>query len=251
MGPGIEGCSSNCAACHSITRKEAQEIIKPFIPDLEVTEVKPAPVRGLFQALVRKGKEDGIIYIDYAKKYLINAQIFDSGRKTDITQEELINSKRIDPASIKLDHALVMGNPAGRKNLHLFTDPDCPYCSQLHKELLQLVKNDPELRVNILLYPLDIHPAAAGKINSIVCRSKSSMNEALAMLDRNFNGQGPKQLDCGSSYAASGAKQAEELGVSVTPTIVLPDGRLIMGMKKAEEIKKLLDEQINVTEKNS
>jgi thiol:disulfide interchange protein DsbC len=247
MGPGIEGCSSNCAACHSITKKEAQELVAPFVADAEITEVKPSPVRGLFQAMVRKGKEEGIIYIDYAKKFLINARIFDTGRKTDVTQEELANSKRIDPAAIKLDNALVMGNPSGSKKLNVFTDPDCPYCSQLHKELVQLVKDEPELRINIILIPLEIHPTAAGKIDSIVCQSKSSMAEALNLLDRSFDKQEIKPAGCGTSYASAGSKQADDLGISVTPTIVLSDGRLIMGMKKAEELKKLLGERVAAT----
>lgn len=244
MGPGIEGCSSNCAACHTITRKEAQDLLKPFAPDTELTEVKPAPVRGLFQALVKKGKDEGIIYIDYGKKYLINGRILDTGRKTDVTQEELVNSKRINPSSIKLDNALIMGNLSGSKELYVFTDPECPYCAQLHKELLQLVRDEPDLRINIILFPLDIHPAAAGKIDSIVCLSKSSMVDALAMLDRSFEKQDIKPIDCGSSFGVSGTRQADELGISVTPTIVLPDGRIVMGMKKSAEIRKLLGEKI-------
>jgi thiol:disulfide interchange protein DsbC len=244
MGPGIQGCSSNCIACHSITKEEAQSLITAFSPGVDVTDAKPSPVRGLFQAMVHKGKEEGIIYIDYAKKYLINAQIFDTGRKTDVTREELINSKRIDPSAIKLDNTLVLGNPKGSKKLIVFTDPECPYCAQLHKELLQLVKEMPELQINIILFPLEIHPTAAVKVDSIVCRSKSSMTEALTLLDRSFDKHEVKLFDCGSTYSKAGTRQADELGISVTPTMVLPDGRMIMGMKKAEEIRKLLVNQV-------
>ncbi len=204
-----------------------------------MTEVKPSPVRGLYQALVRTGKDNAIIY-DYAKKHLLNARIFDTDRKADVTQEDLTNSKRINPADVKLDNALVMGNPAGKKVLQVFTDSDCPYCAQLHHELMQLVKDDPEFRVNIHLFPLDIHPDAAGKIDSVICSAKSSMNEALSILDQNFAKQSIKLSDYGKLYAKAGTNQAAELGITVTPTIILPDGRLIIGMKKAEELKLVL-----------
>jgi thiol:disulfide interchange protein DsbC len=37
-------------------------------------------------------------------------------------------------------------------------------------------------------------------------------------------------------------KLAESLGVTATPTLILPDGRLLLGYKTADDLKKLLAE---------
>jgi thiol:disulfide interchange protein DsbC len=242
FGTGGEGCAGNCGACHSITKEEAQALVRPFGQDLEVVEVKPSRVRGLYQALFRRGKDQGILYIDYEKKYLISGTVIDAGLRQNITEAELLAGKRLDVSAINLGDALVLGNRAGSKKIYVFTDPECPYCAQMHGELTSLIKEDPDLVAYILLFPLEIHPDAAWKTDSIVCTSRNDMAEALAMLDRSLDRQTVRKVACGKPYAEMGKVQATELGIGMTPTIVLPDGSLALGAKKKEELKKLIAE---------
>lgn len=240
FGTGLEGCSGNCAACHSMKKSEAQAMIGPFGQDVEVLDVKPSIVRGLYQATVRKGKDEGIVYIDYGKRYLINGVVIDAGQKKNITESELLARKRIDVSTIHLENALVLGNPKGSTKLYLFTDPECPYCANLHKEITKMIAQDPQLLVYIILVPLDIHPAAAGKTDTILCTSKRKMADAIRLLERSYNGESIENVSCGSTYATVAQQQARELGIELTPTIVLPDGQVILGMKSADELKTLM-----------
>jgi hypothetical protein len=43
----------------------------------------------------------------------------------------------------------------------VFTDVDCPYCKQFHKQIAAY--NAAGISVNYVLFPLDIHPAPKRK----------------------------------------------------------------------------------------
>lgn len=241
FGSGAAGCSGDCGACHSISTKEVQSLVSSVGKQMEVVEVKPAPVRGLYQATVRQGKEEGIVYVDFGKRYLISGRIIDAGQRKDVTQEELQRRQRIDVTKINTEHALLLGNPAGTKKLYVFTDPECPYCAQLHAELDQLVRDEPQLLVYIILFPLDIHPDARWKTDSITCTAKTDMPGALAMLERSFRKEPVERITCSASVADAALLRAGELGIGVAPTIITADGRLLVGVRKKEELQKMLE----------
>lgn len=153
--------------------------------------------------------------------------------------------QRIDIGSIGLENALLMGNPFGSRKLYVFTDPQCPYCAQLHDQLKLLVKEEPQLAVYLLLYPLDIHPTAAARSDGIICAAKTDMAKALGMLEQSFAGKEPETGECGKRYSLQTKKQAAELGIGVTPSLILDDGRLVLGMKKKDELATLLRERLS------
>lgn len=242
FGSGATGCGSDCASCHPITRDEAAGIVREVAPDLEVTEVRPAPIRGLHQLFIRKGNQEGTVYLDFGKRYLIDGKVIDIGQRRDMTTASLLDRKRLDVRGIPLDDALIMGNPEGAKSLYVFTDPECPFCEQLHRELRTLVEDDPQLKVYITFFPLEIHPDSLWKTDAIVCAAKKSMPQALELLDRSFAGKELQREACGTPYGERARKQATELGIAMTPTLVFPNGRMITGTRTKDELRKLLEE---------
>jgi thiol:disulfide interchange protein DsbC len=230
----VQGCGGECASCHAITLKEANDILKDIGT---VKAVKPAPVRGLYELTLEKGGQTGVAYLDYGKKHLIGGQIYDiAARQVVATPAPTQRLERLDPATLKSEQSLVMGNPKGKKRLFVFTDPECPFCAKLHGELKKLVALEPELAVFIKLYPLKMHPKAYDKARVILGQN------SLTLLERSFAGQ---------ALPAPGAKDAkkpvdetmrfaESVGISATPTLVLPDGRILPGFRDAEAMRKLL-----------
>lgn len=242
FGTGAEGCGSNCQACHSITNTEVQRMVRRFDADAQVVSVDPAPVKGLYQAILKRGNEEGIIYIDFGKKHVLAGRIYDAGSGTEMKQETAHEGRRIDVSSLPLEDALLLGNRNGTRKLYLFTDPDCPFCAKLHGEIVQLVKEDPRLLVYILLYPLDIHPDAARKVDSIICTSRNDMEAGLGLLEKSFSGKEVPSPTCTDSPSSRSKKVAERLGIAMTPSLILPDGRIVAGFKKKEEISTLIAE---------
>jgi len=242
FGTGAEGCSGDCTACHSVKKEEAAAIVRGLDPDASVESVAPSPVRGLYQVVVKRGNDTAILYLDFSKKFLIAGRVIDTAYKKDVTEEGLAALRRIDPGRIQLDNALVLGNKNGARKLYLFTDPECPYCAELHRELASLVKEDPGLTVYLLLMPLEIHPDASWKSDAIVCASKKRMDKGIELLEESFTGKPVAKGGCGTSYGDEGKKLGQELGIGMTPTMVFSDGRVVAGAKKSAEIRKLLDE---------
>ncbi|WP_224981721.1 DsbC family protein [Geomonas agri] len=232
-----EGCSGDCASCHSITLQEASGLLKEIGP---VKDVKPAPVRGLYEITFEQGGKSGVAYLDYGKKHIIAGQVFDIASRQPVggTAEQVKKERkeRLDPATLSTDNALIMGNPKGKKKLFVFTDPECPYCAKAHVELKKLAALEPDLAIYIKLYPLKMHPKAYDKSRVILARN------SLALLDKSFAGE---QLPAASEQDArkpvdDTIKFAEANGIVSTPTLVLPDGRILVGYKEAKAVQELL-----------
>jgi thiol:disulfide interchange protein DsbC len=237
-----EGCGGVCASCHTLTEKEASEILKKT--GGTVTSVKQSPSKGLFELLVERDGQKGIIFMDYGKKHLIQGMLFDlktlaptSAHQLNVTQPKEPTS--VDVTTIPINNAVIMGNPKGSKKLFVFTDPDCPYCQKGHVELKKLVKIAPDVAIHIMLFPLPMHPGAYDKARTII------ETKDLDLLDKAFDGKEiPKPASDSSKKAVDEiVKFANDHGISGTPTMVMPGGSIQVGMRDAEEMKRMLEEK--------
>jgi thiol:disulfide interchange protein DsbC len=233
-----EGHSGDCASCHTLSDKEASELLKQI--GGAVKSIKQAPVKGFFELLMEKDGKQGIIYLDYAKKNLMQGMVFSLQTLQPVSAHELPKPKQVTtiaPQSIPVDKAFVIGNPKGSKKLYVFTDPDCPYCRSFHGELKKLVKIEPDVAIYIMLMPLPMHPQAYDKARAVL-ESKNS-----DILDKAFEGKEvPKPANEGSKAQIDAIIAfASANGINGTPTLVLPDGRVQVGGRDAEGLKKLLE----------
>lgn len=239
FGSGELGCAGDCTSCHKVTKQDAQNAVAKLDPSLVVESIGSAPVPGLYQMVIAKGKDKGIAYLDFSKRYLIQGTVIDTGNKVNITSKsmlEVLESQVVDTSKIRLDNALLMGNPKGSRHLYLFSDPDCPYCPKAHEVLQQLVKKMPDLAVHILLFPLDMHPDAAWKTNAIIATSKKDMAGALRMLEDSYQKKAIKKNPNAKNYAAELKKMGQELEITSTPALVYANGKIGLGVKTLEEV---------------
>ena len=229
-----DGCGGDCASCHSITVQEASGLLKEIGV---VKAVKPAPVRGLYEVTMEREGRTGLAYMDYGKKHIIAGQVFDiASRQAVGAPEPPRRAQRLDPATLKTEHSLVMGNPKGKKKLFVFTDPECPFCMKAHAELKKLAALEPDLAIYIKLYPLKMHPKAYDKARVILGAG------SLELLERSFAGQAlpaPNAKDSKKPVDDT-IRFAEAAGINSTPTLVLSDGRIVPGFKSAKSMQELL-----------
>ncbi|QWV96047.1 DsbC family protein [Geomonas nitrogeniifigens] len=232
-----EGCSGDCASCHSITLQEASGLLKEIGP---VKDVKPAPVRGLYEVTFEQAGKTGVAYLDYGKKHIIAGQVFDIASRQPVggsaQQAKTERKERLDPATLTTADALILGNPKGKKKLFVFTDPECPYCAKAHVELKKLAALEPDLAIYIKLYPLKMHPKAYDKSRVILAQG------SLELLEKSFAGEPlPTATDKDARKPVEETiKFAESNGIVSTPTLVLPDGKILVGYKDAAAMRELL-----------
>ena len=86
----------------------------------------------------------------------------------------------------------------------------------------------------IKLYPLPMHKEAYAKAKAIVCE------KSLALLEKAFEQKPLPKPKCETSAIDENIKLAAKLGISGTPALILPDGRLIPGYKDAKSIISLI-----------
>lgn len=235
-----DGCGGDCMVCHKLSVKEAAEILKTT--GATVKSVKPAPANGLFEILLEKEGKQGILFMDYGKKHIIQGMMVSLpdfkpvyAHMQDLPQPKPVTS--IDTKTIPLENALTMGNPKGSKNLYVFTDPDCPFCRRMHAELRQLEKIAPDVDIHIMLFPLSMHPGAYDKARVLLARkSRKLLDEAFEgkTLPKPVGNEGKEGLDKTIAFANSH-------GISGTPTLVMPDGKVEVGGMDAVALKKMLD----------
>jgi thiol:disulfide interchange protein DsbC len=237
-----DGCGGDCVSCHNLTPQEATGLIKKI--GGTVTSVRQSPAKGLYELLIEREGRKGVLFMDYGKKHLIQGSVFDleSLEQVIAHKDELPQPKPLKPVDIKtipVANAVVMGNPKGIKKLYVFTDPDCPYCRKGHAELKKLAKIAPDVAIHIMLFPLPMHPGSYDKSRSVI-ESKN-----LDLLDKAFDGKEiPKPTKESSKKAIDEiVKFANANGISGTPTMVLPNGTIQVGMRDAETMKKMLDEK--------
>ncbi len=233
------GCEENCQKCHTLDKKEVQQILAKFnAPDADVTDIKMSPVRGLWEVTVDEKGKKGVLYVGFSKKYIMPGPIFEVETAANKTQESLGGAaepaeRYVDVAKIPLGDALVMGDKDAPKKVIVFTDPDCPFCGKLHAELKKVLAERKDIVFYLKLMPLKFHPDAHWKAESIIC------SKSLDLLDKNFDKKPIPKPACETKVVDETIKVAEELGITGTPTLIMPDGLVVVGARDAKTIEDL------------
>ncbi len=77
------------------------------------------------------------------------------------------------------------------------------------------------------LFPLPMHKGAYEKAKSIACR------KSLQLLEENFEKKPIPAPDCDTHVIDDNIKLGKELDITGTPTLVMPDGFVLLGGKDA------------------
>ena len=225
---------ANCSDCHTMKVQEAEEILKDLVTVVHGVGFSEVPGLYIVDATGKNGKR-GMLYMDFSKEYVIAGNFVSIAEKLNVTQREMARLRRVDPSTIPLSDSIVIGDPGAPKKLILFTDPQCPYCEKLHPELKKAVQTDHDIVVFIKMMPLvSIHPDSHRIARSILCEG------SVKLLEDSFAGKKIPDPSCQSDAVDRTIELAQELGISSTPTLIFPDGRIVSGYRSAENIIELL-----------
>lgn len=192
--------------------------------NLDVKAVANAPIDGLLQVFTNRGlfftSEDGRFFIegniyDLANQVLVN----DAAMRPFIQQQTRAMASKAIEYKAKDEKYVVT----------VFTDPSCGYCRKLHNEMSSY--HDAGITVRYLAYPRGgLGSPTYLQMQHIWCSkdSRSAMDQAKgdgkvkpAMCDNPVK----EQFELGQSF-----------GISGTPAMILPSGRLIPGYQPAQAL---------------
>jgi len=212
----------DCITCHTLKKKEARDIIERVAPGYKVVDIKSSPVKGAWQIDVQKGEKHGAVHLDFSKKYLVAFQPV---------------PQKVAFSKIPLGDAIIVGNATAKKKLIVFTDPDCPYCKELHKVINQILAKRDDLVFYLILNPLPVHPEAYKKSQTILC------TKSLAILDDAFSGKGVPEPTCSADAVERNKTLSKTLNFNSTPTIVRQDGVVLSGFLPEGEFLNWIDKK--------
>lgn len=198
-------------------------------PGIVIQAINPTPMAGLWE--VWAGGR--LVYTDDAGEYLLIGTLVETRGKRNLSQQRLDELRAVKFDSLPLDKAFTVVKGKGERRLAVFTDPDCPFCKRLERELVKL----DNLTVHVFLYPLaDLHPNAPRIARNVWCAADRAKAWTAYMLE----GKAPDAVDHCEAPLEAIAELANRLGVEGTPAILFGNGRRVDGYLPAAQIEAIL-----------
>lgn len=231
----IAGLALAWAAPASANDEAIRKAVEAMLgSEAKVEGVSKAGFLGLYE--IRLATEEGvkIIYTDEAATHFFIGSVIDNKTQTDVTEGRLRKLNGIRFADLPLAQAFKIVRGRGSRQMAYFSDPRCPYCTRLDREIAKL----DDVTVHVFLMPI-IAPDSAAISKAVWCapdRSKAWLELMLNKVDPPAPKAGcdtpiEKNLALSRKYRING-----------TPTLVFADGQRVAGMMSAARLSKLLDE---------
>jgi len=229
-------CAALIAAVsvHALAAADAESVVrealKKMSPTAKPTSITPSEVPGFYQVLV----DSTVFFISSDGKYLIRGSVFDIDSKEDLGQRQLSAVRKVALAKIPASKEIIFAPPNPKYTVTVFTDVDCPYCKQLHKQIAEF--NKLGIAFNYVFYPLPIHPGADKKAEAVWCSKDRNTAYTDAM-----NGKDPGSKTCDNPVAEL-TSLGRSIGVDGTPAIYTADGAHVAGFIPPDQLLKKLDQ---------
>jgi len=201
---------------------------------VEVKDINDSPVSGIYEIAVGAN----VAYVTADGRYIIRGDIYDAETSANVTEDTRSRARvamldAVDPAS------MIVFKPADGKvkhTIHIFTDIDCGYCRQFHREIDKVTALGIEVRY--LFYPrTGPNTESWAKADQVWCAA----NHNVALTRAKLGGEIPKVAAC-STPVESHYELGRSIGVRGTPAIFSDTGELIGGYLPPETLAKVLDD---------
>ena len=204
--------------------------VQSHFPDNEIESLRKTPFLGLYEIVV--GSE--LFYTDKNAEYFFFGHVIDTKTRVSLTNErlqEVMQARRIPLDSLPLEFAIKTVKGNGERTLAVFTDPHCPYCKSLEKDLVSVT----DVTIYTLLYP--VLNGSAKRATEIWC----SDDRLKAWDDFMLRDIEPTGKDCETPISTL-IQAGQKNKVNGTPTLIFADGTFVGGLIPAEQIEEKLNE---------
>lgn len=214
-------------------KDESAEVLRTInkkYPGITVTSISKASVGNMYEVIMGKN----IAYVDTAADQFLFGHIFDMKTQQDVSQAKLDELSKVEWEKLPLKNAIKVVRGKGTRVFAVFSDPDCPYCKQLEKNLNEL----DDYTMYVFLNPLEeIHPQARSHSNSIWC----SKNPAVVWHEFMANGTSLPTVKTGCAAPVSeNIALGQSIGVQGTPILFRKDGKSLPGAAPSASIENFI-----------
>ena len=201
---------------------------------LQILAIKETPLTEIFEIELNTGE---LLYSDASGDYLFAGDMYQT---TDLGLMNLSSGTRqirtLERIADIPENEMIIYTPETdiRATLTVFTDVDCTYCRALHRDLESLLNQGIEIRY--LAYPRGGEAASSyDKMISVWCSDDRHKS-----LTQAKNGQNLPAREC-ETPVLNHYELGNLIGISGTPALIFPDGRLIPGYMDVDRLVALLN----------
>lgn len=200
----------------------AQQNLAKNYPNLAIKNIASTEMRGIYSAEI----DDQIVYLNDDAEHLIAGNMLRLTDQKSLTQELIVKKNTIDWKKLPLKNAIKSVRGNGKRQLAIFSDPNCPYCQQLEVGLKKLDN------VTLYTFILPLKPQSVAPSKQVYCEQDPSF----AWQQLIEKGIQPKNKKSCNNPVNANLELAKQLGVEGTPAIIFSNGYRVLGAYPATEI---------------
>ncbi|MFO8151736.1 DsbC family protein [Thioalkalivibrio sp.] len=220
---------STLAIPPALATEAIESRLAEVVPTVSPDAIEPSGIPGVYQ--VRFGTD--VFYVSEDGRYLLQGSLIDLETRENLTEKSL-RSVRAEIFADIPDEELTVYVPEREVQhvINVFTDPNCPYCRQLHGEMQDYL--DAGVKVRYFMYPV------LGRDSPTIMRDIWCAESRTAAMDRAKADMPVPSADC-VTPAERHLALGRELGISGTPATITRDGQLISGYRPVAEVLQALE----------
>ena len=217
-------------AAEELTKEE----LATRLNGIAAEDISDSPVPGIYQVAVGAN----VAYVTKDGRYIIRGDIFDAETSANVSEETRERARvamlaSVDPAS------MIVFKPASGEVKHkvtIFTDIDCGYCRQFHREIDKVTALG--IEVHYLFYPrTGPNTESWTKADQVWCAADHNA----ALTRAKLGGEIPKAPACNTPVEAH-YQLGRDVGVRGTPAVFSETGMLLGGYLPPATLAKVLDD---------
>ncbi len=201
---------------------------------IDPSAITASPVPGLYQVTLGSS----VAYVTADGHYLIQGDVFDLATSKNVTEATRDKARVKMLASVPAARTIVYKPKDGkvRHTITMFTDVDCGYCRQFHRDIDKVTALGIEVRY--LFYPRT-GPNTESWTKAIKVWCAKDRKAALTRAE--LGGALPAET-CRNNPVEQDWDLGQQVGVRGTPAIFAENGALVGGYLPPKELAKRLDE---------
>ncbi|OTG62654.1 DsbC family protein [Acinetobacter silvestris] len=216
--------SSSFASVETVKAKLMQQY-----PNVKINDLKTTEMQGLYSGTL----DNQIVYVDEDVQHIFVGSMIRLKDQRNLTKDLAIQKNSIDFSKLPFNDAIKTVRGNGKRQLAIFSDPNCPYCKTLEGNLTQL--ND--VTIYTFIYPIKTQSILPSK--QVWC----SANKEFAWKNLIQNGVKPSAAVTCETPIERNLELGKHLGLQGTPAIIFSTGYTVMGAYPADKIEQIWTKQ--------
>ncbi len=226
----------------ALNAQQIEEKLAQDIPAIQIDKIEKSEIKGFYFVDLKDGSS---VLISDDGRYVFSGEVIDISNRINLSEERKAKINKTILEGISEDDLISFKAENESDVIYVFTDPSCPYCRLMHKEIPAL--NAMGITVKYVLYPRGGNRGPGFESIQAVLHSD---DKAAAIHEFKTNENSTKYDFSDKTLAEKEAVLADikryydmgnRLGVRGTPATFLADGFPVSGYKKAPELQEIIN----------